>query len=241
MLSSWILLGALVTFSGCGTRQNLEEIAGENDSPRPRTFLRLTDGGERVLSTAFCAPDSQGQFPDGARVLHQGTRTVRTRSGPITTFYSTGGGCIRRPLREVWAASLNWGPMQWNDTGRATVRRVEPNSPGQIFKYRVGYRVDVFPLFSVDWNMDWGHSLIAGTLEHPEELVLQFKKTSGTHYINWWKGRIDLFELEPNLTSFSLDVDLLAHGKNGVATHNQVLELYEKLSRVEPHWPALQR
>ncbi len=231
---------ALSILSGCGPSQSYEELPGGGGRrPSYRTYLTRTEAGEQILSTDFCAPDEQGRFPAGARVLNHGRRLVRTRSRDLNPYFSSGGGCIRRPIQEVWAASLNWGPMQLNDTGRAIVRRIPQDRVPLRFKYEVSHRVDPFPFISVNWILEWAHALASGTLQRPREVVIQFKKISGTHYIDWWKGWINLYELSPQVTSFGLDVELLAHGKDVVAAQNLVYELYEKLSRVAPDWQDL--
>ncbi len=233
--------GSLI-LSACGQNElfndGSEHFKAKRRSP-PLTFEVDTEHGQKLKATQYCRPDHQGIFSDNTVMISEGMRPLQ-RARKTSVFFSNGGGCIRRPLREVWAASLNWGSIQWNHTGRAQVQSMQPPSPSVLLNYRVHYRVNPIPFVVVDWSLDWQHILKTGTVEQPVDLLIQFTKTSGTSHITAWNGSIELNELSPDLTSFALDVELLATGKGSADPKNQVFELHEKLKRAAPNWSALQ-
>src|SRR5690606_33696154 len=141
MIRTFTLLGSMLGFGmmmGCGpppAPENLPDIEAPTAS-------------ETQGESAFCKPSPGGDYPADAP-------TVDT--GETEEFvWAEGGGCIQRPIEEVWGVLHNQPLMVWK-----TIDRFEAQpalaSDGALYAYNVHYEVD--RLFTVTWDMRWTHIL----------------------------------------------------------------------------------
>ena len=200
--------------------------------------------GEFLLETDHCSPDSSGKYSDDTQMtvsepMVVAMKSSRGKSSSKTVYFAKGGGCVLRPLRELWAVALHWDDMQWKDSGSATVEGITPLRKGAVQSFRVNYHQVPIPFVNVDWALDWNFYLPWGTPQNPESLMIHFFKSSGTDYITYWEGRIQLHALSSNVTSFTLDASLLAYTKDQKAVDDEVYEYHQKLKSVSPNWSAL--
>ncbi len=238
------------SLSGCGSGEIFSPASDSGESIASHTPERvfrteiLGRQGERLLATAECAPDSNGVFPEGSSVPDHGSRSiqVRNKNGKVETlsvYFASGGGCIQRPLRDLWAASLNWRAMQWKGTGELSVHKIPPPNSGAMQSFRANYHTVQMGLISIDWALDWTYYLNVGNFQDPENIIIHFIKSWGTSHISWWRGKVELQQLTPQVTSFKLDAELSATSRGESDVMAEVGEYYDKLKAAQPNWGAL--
>lgn len=54
----------------------------------------------------------------------------------------------------------------------------------------VKFRTTPVPLIKLTWTEEWAYALKSGTVESPEEIVINYEKTDGTHFIQYMCGSI---------------------------------------------------
>ncbi len=115
-------------------------------------------------------------------------------------FYGEGGGCINRPIREVWATSMNQGLMVWTEKGNSGSYTMAPPPAGVERFFDVEYTHSETAI-TVKWNMTWFHSVLAGTPQKPERILINYRRYKGTKYIKYWEGSIILTRLTDTVTA----------------------------------------
>jgi hypothetical protein len=180
-------------------------------------------------STYFCAPDASGHFGQTARIAY-GQENGHD--------FGLGGGCVARPLREVWAVMLNWPLMQWKGVDDSQAQAMA-NPPTDVeLYYKVHYHVERF-FVNVEWWMDWYHVVKRGTVENPEKILINFQKVDGTDHIQYWVGSVFLEKISDEVTSFGIHVDVNADQQGPEDQGKTVQEVYDKLKKGEPDWDSL--
>lgn len=151
--------------------------------------------------------------------------------------YGFGGGCIRRPILEVWATSLNQALMQWVDVDDSRALEYAPPA-GVAFFFSVNYAVHKF--ITVDWDMDWFHTVKAGTKQAPEKILINYQKVRGTSHIQFWRGTILLTRVNDHVTSFTMGNQISADQTSAQDAADAVKDVYGKLQTGAPDWSHLQ-
>lgn len=201
------------------------ELPNRPDTPDPEP---PSPPPQEHRPTKYCAQNPDGSFSSD-----------RFEGGEAKTYkWGNGGGCIMRPLREVWAVSANQPVMKWNDVTRSSYTRgFDLPSPHVVLLFNVHYEVDDF--ITVKWDMSWSHSLQRGTSTKPEKILITYAKYNGTSYIEYWEGSIFISQVTPEVTSLFMQNQIDASRtsvEDAVAT---VAEVFHKLRTQAPAWQEL--
>ena len=146
-------------------------------------------------STTYCAPDADGKY-----VFDTKMSSGETTDGANGHYhFAEGGGCLDRPIREAWAASMNQDLMVWTEPGNSGHYAVAAPPPGVTRFFDVEYQ-HVQTGIKVKWNMTWYHTILAGTPAAPEKILINYRRYKGTKFIKYWEGSIILTKLSDTVT-----------------------------------------
>jgi hypothetical protein len=222
----WIFL---LLLAGCGDGPPTP-FAGDPTAP---TFDHASQAIQDAAPEGpYCKVGTDGKYV--------GLKTGIARKGKRgEIFFAEGGGCIERPMREVWAVSHNPQIAAWRESDLIS------------FKQSVDKRVDFYfvshheagPSFPfvgrTNWDMEWFQTLTEGDLDRPEHVVVKYLKHKGTSHIVFWEGSFELKALTESVTSFAMrnevrgtriDVDKAAGG---------VTDLFARLKTLPPDYRHL--
>ena len=173
------------------------------------------------ITTTYCELSPDGEYSE-EYVVESGEKNE--------VFFAQGGGCILRPIREVWAMMHNMDLMLWEDTTRFTVNQGSPPS-GSSHHYKINYVVEQ-SIGGASWTMDWFHSVTWGTLAQPGQVLVNYQKTAGTTHIKIWEGSILLEEVDEKVTGFAAIDNIKGSSLSGIDVSKPlgaVKDLYDKL------------
>ena len=189
-----------------------------------------------IHNTTYCRVNDAGQIlsDDQIRVVEEGD-----------VVHSITGGCIARPIREVWALFLNHGLMRPDDVDQYDPKARQdlvPNSPDNRIEF-------VFDLYNVhhavgglvnpDWTVRWFHAVPYGDYASPNQLVINFQKIEGTSHIRLLRGGYVLDRTTDSVTSYAMEqwADADRYGTDK-ATYDMNRN-FERLRQGAPNWAAL--
>ena len=161
--------------------------------------------------TLYCAP----HFRPSDNTYFFSEDTWFTSSGDEgEDVKAQGGGCISRPLRDVWGVQVTDPAMTLlgPDDGDSHVSLL-PTSPSnlmEVLRFDLHCHLNKPIVGDLDWDIVWKHEITAGTKTHPIEIRVNWAKVSGMHYIKKQAGTIYLRELIPGWVSFSSSTDIHA-------------------------------
>ena len=178
---------------------------------------------------AFCAPDATGAYSENV--------TVQTGEGGDQYVWGQGGGCVHRSIRETWAVAHNQPLMVWSKVSSSDYKIRNDLPDGVSFFYEVDYVVH--SLETVDWTMDWYHAVTTGTVKDPHNIVINYKKVSGTRYIREWEGSIWIDEVDPNVTAVRIRNQVNASQQGLPEVEITVREVLEKFRTGAPNYGPL--
>jgi hypothetical protein len=147
-------------------------------------------------NTKYCQVDSTG------KILSSDQITAQNQQGGV---YSIGGGCIARPIRDVWGVLFNNDVMkpsnvdEYNSTPRPDL--MSSTQPQILFIFDIFNQHNV-PLINPSWTIRWFHSVTYGTFEAPDEVAVNYQKISGTSYISQLQGGYVLDRVTDSVTSW---------------------------------------
>jgi hypothetical protein len=226
-LSIAFALTIAVALSACG-KDEKTPYAASPDKP----LIDIDTGGDRSREgqpsqpgdrpTNFCKKDASGNYPDG----------VSLAKGKADTYvWGRGGGCIHRNIKDAWAASLNQPLMVWDGVDESSADLLA--SPANVIRYYlVHYKVR--SIISVRWDMDWYHSVQAGTPQDPQRILVNYKKVNGTSHIPYWEGNFILEKVNEEVTSFAMANQIDADRNNEDDAQGAVRDVYNKLRSGTP-------
>ena len=180
-------------------------------------------------SAEFCRPDASGKYLSEAPAIQTGQGNGY--------YFGHGGGCILRPLREVWAVAMNHELMKWNGVDEFTYQDLTPTG-GAVKDVRIHYTVHRF-IFTVSWDMDWISSVLAGTIQDPDQLEIDYRKVSGTSHIRLWQGSMHLVRLAQNVTGITMDNAVDADQTDQSDAGDTIKDVILKLRTGAPNWREL--
>lgn len=227
-----MLLGASLFFSSCGDTRG-------KDTPYRRAAKATTE-----TPASFCLPDGKGGFVSSANRFYvfpdkSNYQIIDNREG-YDVYSAVGGGCVGKPIRELWAVLQNESGLKWTDALSDGIRSVPSADAAFVFEtqYRAG------PSFNkrmVDWIVEWHHFLDRGTMDQPEYLKIDFQKTIGTEYIVAFRGTVHLQRFADHVTGYMMDMQETG-GKqiNQENAHNAVTDIYQNLLNESPNWKYLE-
>lgn len=238
-LSLLAALSMVLALSSCG-KKNISS-AWDRDVKNPLLDSNPQRDERGAISTAFCRLDPNGAYSTKVGgVEARYSDAVNVANGHRDDYdFGEGGACVNRPIREVLAAAQNQEFFHWEGTTNFALRSVE--SPDPLTKHYVyTYHVsNPFPLPNVDWTMDWFYSVVKGTLEQPEQVVISYKKIEGTKYIRKWEGSITLDYVSDTITSIAASDHADATQQDSKDAEATVRTIIEKARSQAPNWDAI--
>ena len=228
------MIAAFALVSGCAIRQNLDSVAFHP--------VNKTQTGDAPVDkdsskgTKYCQPANDGTFTNGEPVVQGGTEADGVA-------WAEGGGCVTRPIREVWAVLNNLELMCWKETDRFTADRQINPTPDFTHLYSVTYYKNT-PIGAINFTLQWYHGIGKGTFDSPDEINISYQRVKGTSMIPIWHGGVSLIKVTDSVTSISVRNDFLARGisvsANVGKAHDALMEIIDKARSGEPDWARLE-
>jgi hypothetical protein len=180
----------------------------------------------------FCTPKQDGTF-DGNAIV------IQSSGNDGHHDFAIGGGCIPRPIREVWAASQNGAAWAWSDATERSFGPQTSSDPRVAFLFEGAYSAGNSP-FTQDWTMQYFHVLSTGTTAQPLRVILTYKKVQGTSYISYWQGTVDLRVVRGEMTAVAVRNDLSAAMQGPSDAEAAVRDVVTRLRTTPALWNYLQ-
>ena len=176
-----------VTVKGVSNPITQREV---NSKPKPKT--------KKYYNTKDCYP-IDGQYQSKLDVK-KGEKEVTIRGKNEDVNWARGGGCILLPIRELWGKLHNKEVFYWpeTDSGDYTFAPIANTNPKASHRYETSYGASA----GTTWKMHWIHSIKAGTIEKPKQILLSYGKVLGTTHIPIWRGNVLLTYVAEDITSF---------------------------------------
>jgi hypothetical protein len=165
----------------------------------------------------FCQADANGQYPSSDFVVAE--------SGDSPFSYASAGGCILRPLQDVWAISQKSRTWAWGNSDQEAFNATKLTStPAQgthaqafLGSYAAG------PFFARQrWTMRFDLQWSTGM----QQIDIAYQKTRGTQHIPLWRGWVQMKQLAQNVVAFGMRDELSAtqcNSRNCLQTIRDVL------------------
>ena len=197
------LVGALIGATGCSklvdktTNTPTNKEARTPYVPAPQMELAPINGASKVTATTYCQPNADGTYGFDAKM-----NGGETSDGNGRYYFGEGGGCLNRPIRDAWGASMNQDLMVWTEPGNSgtSVLAAPPAGVTRFFDVEYTHAEKGYPI-KVKWNMTWYHTVLAGTPAAPERILINYRRYKGTKFIRYWEGSIILTRISDTVTS----------------------------------------
>lgn len=229
-LKIWLLIAALLSMpSGCAIRKDLETPF---TNPTNKPAVEVPD--DATNGTAFCSPGADGKFD---------AQTIQMKSGMGADgiAWADGGGCVLRPIREVWAVLQNLEAMRWDDTDSANFERTDHPNPDFTHLYSVTYYKSTI-IGNIEWTIQWFHGFDQGTFDAPTRVNITYQRVRGTSNIPVWQGGITLSRVKNGVTSIGIHNEFKArqsNSENVQSAQDSITEITRKARTVAPDWTRL--
>lgn len=150
-----------------------------------------------------------------------------------SVLVSSGGGCIRRSLRDVWSIFHTPSIMRLDEKriDFFKIRKVITNNDNTAYIYESTYEVH-HPMspHAIEWKVEWRHKIIEGDTKNPKEVVITYKKMPhGTRFINLFEGSYHLKAIDTNSTAFWTIEQLRAAQMNHEEAEERIKVLVHQL------------
>jgi len=189
--------------------------------PPPRTF-------EGPSETQYCFANEEGIY----------SSDVNVDQGDADDYvWGQGGACIFRPIREVWAVAHNQELLVWGGVDESSFKMRSDKPEGITHFYEIEYFVD--DIIDVDWKMHWYHSVRDGAFETPLQILINYKKVSGTRFIRYWEGTFLLHQVTPEITAITMRNQIKASRTNSDDAASTIRTIINKLRTGTPNWGPL--
>jgi len=230
-----LIVAVLVLASSCAVRKNLE-TPYTNPTDKPAVDDGSGGGGGDVpTGTKFCMPDANGNF-DGATIVLQSGQTATDGSA-----WAEGGGCILRPIRDVWATLNNLEAMKFKAADSFTAVRTVHPKPEFTHLYEITYAKSTI-IGPINWTIDWYHGFDKGTFEAPERVNVNYQRIRGTSNIPIWYGGIVLSKINSAVTSIGIRNNFKARqssAANEASAKSALSEMVTNARTGAPDWNRL--
>ncbi len=229
----FIAIICILTFNlSCAIRKDLE-----TPSPIPANKPGLDDGSgsDPTQGTKFCKPDSNGNFDGVTNELQSG------QNSSDGSAWAEGGGCVLKPIREVWATLNNLEVMRFQAADSFTYQRTINPEPNLTHLYVVTYYKDT-AVGPIDWTIDWFHGFDKGTFEAPQRVNINYQRVRGTSNIPIWHGGIVLSKVNKAVTSIAIRNDFKARqssAANEGSARSALVEMITHSRSGTPDWSRL--
>jgi hypothetical protein len=226
----FIILFSLIT--ACAIRKNLETPFL---NPENKPALDVGGDGDPAHGTKFCSPEEDGTFNAKDIKLEFGT------NGIDGSGWAIGGGCVLRPIREVWAVLNNLSVMKFEDADTFHSTRMKNIKAEFSHAYEITYSVSTVK-GDVDWTMRWYHGIGGGSFAEPKSINVNYQRTKGDSSISIWRGGIVLTKVNDDVTAIGVRNEFKAlqtKAKNVNSAIDALNEFIEHTRTGDPDWDAL--
>lgn len=191
VLIAVLLIGALALVALVILPNGPELTAGSLAQP-----LLLNESALEVKqgATTYCKPNPDGTYPHKLEPIHMGEAEDH--------LWVEGGGCLNRSIEDVWALLHDFDLMRWDNAARYDLAEAEAPEDGIHEHYRITYYYTELGM-TVDWTQTWSYAIRKGTPEHPDEIIINYRKVDGTRFIAYWEGTLVLTRLADNITAIT--------------------------------------
>jgi hypothetical protein len=229
----FIALICILTFNfSCAIRKDLETPSAP---PPDKPGVDDGSGSDPTQGTKFCKPDSNGKF-DGITMLMQSGQTAADGSA-----WAEGGGCVLKPIREVWATINNLEVMKFQAADSFTYQRTLHPTPDTTHLYEITYNKST-AIGPIDWTIDWFHGFDKGTFDAPQRVNINYQRVRGTSNIPVWHGGIVLSKVNKSVTSIAIRNDFKARqssSANEASARAALSEIITHSRDGSPDWGRL--
>lgn len=150
-----------------------------------------------IGQNAYCLPDATGKYLIQNAILEDKVAQPGVSA--------QGGGCVARSLSEAWLAFQHPLNLTWHKTKADGFEVIKPLPADAAFGLIIKSKVDKYaPIHIARWKSEWIHSITKGSEAHPLQITIRYRKTEGESNVRFWSGIIELNEIAPNLSSFSV-------------------------------------
>jgi hypothetical protein len=229
-LRIWLLIASLLSLPlGCAIRKDLETPF---NNPSNKPVVEVPD--DATHGTPFCSPNANGKFD---------AQTIQMKSGMGAggVAWADGGGCVMRPIREVWAALQNLEAMKWDDADSLNFERVDHPNGDFTHLYSITYYKSTI-IGNIEWMIEWFHGFDQGTFDAPLRVNISYQRVKGTSNIPVWQGGITLSRVKNGVTSIGIHNEFKArqgNSENVQSAQDAVAEVTRKARAVAPDWARL--
>lgn len=231
----FVLIGVFL-FTGCAIRDNLETpFNNATNSPILHDGSGGNGGQGNPNEPKYCVPDAQGHY-DGTAL------SVQVGMTPAGAGQAMGGGCVLRPIREVWAVTNNLEEMKFEAADRFEGTRTINPEPQFTHLYQVTYWKSSGIPITIHWTMEWKHGVGAGTFLEPQVINIKYQKTKGTGQMPIWQGGFVLTKVTDTVTSVAILNQFLAAQGDEENQHDALdafNEFFRHMRNGPPDWTRL--
>lgn len=193
-------------------------------------FSSTCTPGPSIHNTNYCQVDNSGNILSTDQIYSNNENDG---------VHFGGGGCISRPIKDVWGVYFNVDAMkpddvdEYNSTPRPDL---VPAGSQIVFVYDL-YNQHNVPLINPSWTVRWYYSVTFGTFETPDEVAIKYQKVDGTSYITSMYGGYVLDRVTDNITSWVSDEFVNATQYDKGKGYNAVVEDYSRFRNAAPELP----
>ena len=157
-----------------------------------------------------------------------------THSGEKQKYsWGEGGGCLHRNIREAWGVLHNQPVIVWGGVDHSEFKTL-PNGDARVtHRYEVTYQVHDF--ITVEWIMEWIHTMIDGTVKDPKHLIVHYQRTRGSGHVPYWEGSIELQKMTEEVTAVSIVDQIRADQTGAKDSEGSVKDLIDKMLHAQPN------
>ena len=143
-------------------------------------------------------------------------------------FVATGAGCLLVDILDAWDVTHTQPFIHWNTVDKASDLIPQEVPAGFSHNYLVNYTT-TRSFITVHWVMAWLHRVAIGDMEAPEAIVIDYEKISGTPFLPYWKGNIQLKSVAPGVTAFAMVNGFQGRNISSAAVQQSILDVFVKL------------
>ncbi len=190
-------------------------------------------GAIQDRNTDFCAIDAAGNVLTADRVSAQDGDRI----------FGVAGGCVARPIREVWAALMNYDTMRSPDVNEYRISGrpdlVDPSRHLLVVWDISNVHIALGGIVKPQWLVRWYYALTYGTTAAPLQVLANYQKVEGTDYISHLSGGYVLDRVSENMTSFVVTESVKAAQTDTNRIYKEVSDVLGKIRSAAPNWDAL--
>jgi hypothetical protein len=209
----------LITFSAI--RQCKTEVVEVESNPEPTC----------VATTQYCKVDEKGNPISEDYISTAGNDKY---TGLI-------GGCINRPIKEVFATLVNFAAMKPDPVDRIIpTQRKDLEDPTKNMFYVIDVRnVKGSIIGDIKWDVQYRYSVTKGSYDKPRQVAVNYQRTWGSSFVEMIKGGYVLDKVNDNVTSFVMtQVIKTAQYSQGDMRRDLTTDL-RKARTAQPLWANL--